>query len=557
MRKYTGLMAVVIVILAAGLILTMGAGDPNTGGRGKGTQAYGQDIDAVKYRELGVSTLRVINQSTDPANPYAKFFSPNALIEYAKQLGAQNYFYSDSLSDRELRSFVGGRLIVQNEAANLGIYPSREEAIKFIQTQLFVDADGNFDSPRYNDFIESIGSNGYQQETFVELVGEVLVNYKLQQVVAGGVQASTFVADKTVLFLNQTMTASTIQIDLDTYKKDFTPTEEEIKTFWSENEGKYLSDRQLKISYVYEKPVYDKTAPTKPVRTPETTDEEYAKLDTQFAKDLAAWEIYKKRTDNALASKFDEFTVKIDTDENQQFKKILTKAGLTVTTTELFNKDTVPAELKDVKTKDGTPLAEALLARPFGKTAEYQLQAPIKTSDEGWIYVNFEEEKVSEPKTYEAAKEAATADLITKLANEKLTESVKEIKTKIIAANKTGKSLEDAAKELNLTVNKVENVKPPVRPSRNNRQPTAPPLHDAIYRLAAATDENSFTENNWVTPTNVTLVFLEKRVVEKTAQFIQAQANATANSSRNVQLALYRSWMSNAISNANIPEPTN
>ena len=554
MRKYTGLMAVVIVLLAAGLIFSMSKGDPNSGGRGTATKAYGQDIDEVKYRELGVSTLKVISQASDPTNQFGVYLNP--LVRYANQLGAGSYFMPNGtpFTDANLKRFVGGRLIVQNEAAELGIYPSKAEAVKFIKTEFFVDRDGNFDGPRYNAFLESIGSNGYQQDTFIELVGEYLVNNKLQQVVAGGVEASSFIADRTVLFDNQTMTASTIQIDLDTYKKDFTPTEEEIKTFWSENEGKYLSDRQLKISYVYEKPVYDKTAPTKPLRTPETTDEEYAKLDVQYNIDLAEWVKYEKRTNNALASKFDEFTVSIDAEESQQFKKILTEAGLKVTTTEFFNKDTVPAELRDLKTKDNTSLAEALLARPFGKTAEYQLQAPIKTSDAGWIYVNFEEEKVSEPKTYEAAKEEATTDLITKLALEKLTEETKAIKAKLAAATKAGKSLEDAAKELNLTVNKVENVKAPVRQNQYNQQASAPPLHDAVYYLAAATDQNSFTENNWVTADKVTLVFLDKRVVQTTPEFLQAQSRASSNSSNNVQGAIYRSWMSNAIKKANIPD---
>ncbi len=552
MRKYTGLMAVVIVLLAAGLILTMGLGDPNTGGRGSVAEVYGEDIDAVKYREMGISTLKVMEQSSDPSNPYSKYTNP--LVRYANQLGGDNYFFGGSLAPSELKRFVVNRLIIQNESAELGIYPSREKAIEFIQTQLFADRDGNFDGQRYNDFLEAIGSNGYQQETFINLVGEYLVNGKLQQVVAGGVEATSFVADQTVLFENQTITASVVEIDLDTYRKEVAPTEEEIKKFWDENVGRYLSDRQLKISYSYEKPAYDKTAPTKPMRTPRTTDEDYAKLDKQFIQDFALWEIYKKRTDNALASKFDEFTVSIDGEESDQFQKVLTKAGLEVKTTEFFDKNTIPAELKEVTTKDGIPIAEVLLNRPFGKTAEYQLQAPIKTSDAGWVYANFVEEQISEPKTYEVAKEDAKADLITKLATEKINEAAKTIKEKLATATKAGKSLEEAAKELKLTANKVEDVKAPVRQNQYGNQSTTPPLHDAIYILSSAADENSFTEENWVTADSVTLVFLEKRVVQKTEQFIQSQSNAAASASNQVQGAVYRSWLLNASKKANVPD---
>ena len=66
MRKYTGLMVVVLVLLAAGLILTMGDFRPNSGGRAKVTEVYGEGIDQIQFRKMGFNSLKVIKQLRDP-----------------------------------------------------------------------------------------------------------------------------------------------------------------------------------------------------------------------------------------------------------------------------------------------------------------------------------------------------------------------------------------------------------------------------------------------------------------------------------------------------------
>ena len=87
MRKYTGLMIVVLVLLAAGLILTMGNFNATAAGGGKVTSAYGEDIDSNTFRKMGSNTLKVISTSHD-----------NNLMRYALQNGAYSVIYGRGAS---------------------------------------------------------------------------------------------------------------------------------------------------------------------------------------------------------------------------------------------------------------------------------------------------------------------------------------------------------------------------------------------------------------------------------------------------------------------------
>jgi len=199
-------------------------------------------------------------------------------------------FYQTGTNTQEAQRFVTRRVVVAKTAAEYGIYPSTEQAKQHIKEKIFAQ-DSKFNSDAYQDFMKEIGSSGLQENEFVNLVAESLVYKRLKSLISSGLQTPNNLTARAIKFQQQTLDLTTISIDIERYAKNVKPTEEEIKTYWEENDFKYLTNRKIRISYLVENPVYATLRPVAPVRAAEATDEEFKKLDDAYQKALAKWEL--------------------------------------------------------------------------------------------------------------------------------------------------------------------------------------------------------------------------------------------------------------------------
>ncbi len=548
MRKYTGLMVVVLVLLAAGLILTMGDFRPNTGKRAKVTEVYGTAIDAQEYRKIGNNSINAIKQANDPQlSSYALDLIHNRRINPYAAYG----FSRTGSSNEEIRNFVNRRVVVAKTAADYGIYPSTELATKHIRERIFAN-EGEFDAPRYQEFLKNLGSSGIQEADFVKLVAESLAYEKLKSLVSSGLQSPNQLTDRAIKFNQQTLNFTTIDISIDPYKAAINPTEEEINTYWKENDFNYLTERKISISYIAESPVYETPKPVAPVRTPETKEEDFKKLSEEYTKLLAAWEIdVQKKATTLVDSKIDDLCYLIDDSEGLRFEEEIQAAGLKLTKTELFSSKDIPAELKELKTKNGQSIADILFEIKIADSLQYRIPAPIKLASNGWFYVRFDKEAKPQPMTYEQAKELAKADIIQEQAHAAMLAEVEAVKEKLTQSIASGSTPTEAAKANELTALKRTDVIYG-QLAKDERGQVSISEHQA-FENASITEMNSFAENNVESDDKVTLVFLEKRHVVNSSEAVETRLRVQKARSEMLQDSVFRAWMDDAVTKANIP----
>lgn len=541
-------MVVVLVLLAAGLILTMGNFNANSGGRAKVTEVYGEGIDQIQYRKMGFNSLNVIKQLRDPGlTAYAMDMIFNQRLDWRMMMG----FYQTGSNSEEVQKFVTRRIVIAKTAAEYGIYPSTAQAKKHIKEQIFAQG-GNFNAESYQNFMKEIGSSGLQEEDFVNLVAESLVYDRLKNLVSSGLQTPNRLTDRSIKFQQQTLDLTTVAIDIDRYKKELKPTEEEIEDYWKENDFKYLTDRQIRISYLVEMPVYATPRPVAPVRAAEAKDEEFKKLDDAFQKELAKWELeVEKPADKLSAQTLYDLSYKVDDTEGENFTAEVASAKLKLTSTELFSAKNVADELKLLDTKDGVSIADLIFQIKISESLKYRIPAPIKLAGNGWFYVRYDEEVMPVTKSYEEAKELAKTDYIQENAHTAMLADVQNIKDKLAKSITGGASAEEAAQINNLKANirtgmRYDNL------GKDERGGVVGSEYE-IFENGTITDNKSFSEKNVEEKNQVTLVYLNKREVVNTAEVVDTRLRIQKARSEMLQDSVFRAWMNEAVTEANIP----
>ncbi len=115
MRKYTGLMIVVFVLLLAGFLFTMGpTANSSGGGMGSGPtvlEVHGRALDQQAYRRMGDSTLQLASEAG--LHTYVNFLMvPDARqLQQAMQLmryGYPNYYITmgRNLTSQDFNRFI-------------------------------------------------------------------------------------------------------------------------------------------------------------------------------------------------------------------------------------------------------------------------------------------------------------------------------------------------------------------------------------------------------------------------------------------------------------------
>ena len=119
------------------------------------------------------------------------------------------------------------------------------------------------------------------EQDFINIVAESIVYSKLKSLITSGLQSPNTLTNRDIKFGQQTLDITTIDISIDPYRAQINPTEEEIREYWGENDFNYLTDRQIRVSYIIQDPVYSSPRPTPPVREIKTTEDDYKKLDEE------------------------------------------------------------------------------------------------------------------------------------------------------------------------------------------------------------------------------------------------------------------------------------
>ncbi len=575
MRKYTGLMAVVFVLLGAGFLFTMNNGTMARGGKfGSGPtmlEVYGRSLDQQQFRRMGVSTLELATEAG--LQGYVNFLMVPTVPEfqminhrfYGARFGYNYYLYLNrtrQLDNHAITRFVTNRIILQNAMETMGLYADDDAVTDALKTSpRFADASGKFDDTAYATFVEKrLGKLGMTEKDLREIVRENLCLNKLVEIIGSGLIPPRNAVRDRYEAENQTVTLARIVFNRDDFVEKENPTEEEIKTYWEVHQDAYKTEEKRRINYLYltlPKELEEKK------NTPETTGDKKKDTAAKDASDKAKKEAEAKakadkeearnKAAKALTLKIDQISSEIYQDANDgkplDIDAIMAKHGQKMVKSKLFTRATLPKELQELtlrsSSRRGMSLAEAIFSKPFTKDPYDLVSDPLPVGEHGWIIFTLEE--VIEPVLldYAAARNKARAHLIGENASKKVKKAAKEARDAIVELMKSGKSFDAAAKEKGLTPVQVGPF------TRNGIPPKNEPSFRKLHVAASAINPGEVSEPIHENDRSL-FIYVDKRELEATEDSQRRIDYAIEQSKQELMILTFMNWINHQYAAADV-----
>ncbi|MDA7516846.1 peptidyl-prolyl cis-trans isomerase [Akkermansiaceae bacterium] len=344
-RKYTGLMVVVLVLLFVGLVFLDGGfskafnGKPvmEVGDRSISEKEFRRQLALMQLPNILPAAIEIPDNSRLLATHYLGETFMESQIPKTPSLIVRIMAGYLQPSGGEPERFIANRINIQKGGIEFGVTPSNDEVENFVETVIFTDTDGNFDLEAYDKFTKSRLGNIGGIPGFNNYIRDLLTAQNLSKVLGGGI--STEIKTERELFdvQKQEISGSKITLESGVYEGLVKPTEEEIREYYEENSQKYNSDELRKITYISIEPDWDKAL--------EKSKKAKAIADAEEAERLKKAEEAKKKAEEA-ARKVNEAAKA--TEEPKPAEKTAEPQPETVTPTEGSTIET------DDSAKDGT-----------------------------------------------------------------------------------------------------------------------------------------------------------------------------------------------------------
>lgn len=573
MRKYTGLMAVVFILLAAGFLFTMNdISSSGGGGIGSGPtllEANGRILDQQEYRRMGESTLQLASEAGLHAYVNFLMVPDSQQLQQAMQLlqfGYPNYYVTmgRNLKADDYNRFISNRIIIQQAIREMGINASEEEISNAIKSSTSFNNQGQFDQVKYASFIEKrLGRLGMTEKDLRDIVHETLCLNKVIQIVGGGLVPPRKAVQDLLEAQMQSVLISRVVFDRSDFAAKENPGEEEIKSYWDAHQDAYKTDEQRRIHYILlnlppETQVTSSPAPL----SPDATDEEKnAHAEAEKVRQEAEAKIKAQMADQrakdarSIQKEIDQISQEIYDNEEQKkpldFPAILAKRNHQVEKTELFSRSQLPRNLASLKLRgnfnQGKSLADFIFGHSTSSKDPYDLVSDaLPVGEHGWIIFTLEE--VVEPALldYESAKDTARAELIAETSAQKVKEAALEAREAIAKALASGQSFEQAAQQQAL---KPEQLGPFSIADRDTQQKE--PSYRLLHQKASGLNPGEVSET--IDEKDRSLFFyLVSREIEDTEESKQRVEAAISGSSNQIMMIAFLSWLQQQYQEADV-----
>jgi hypothetical protein len=466
-RKYTGLMIVVFVILFISFFFMDSQSMQNMAGGQPILKIAGRTYNDKEFRKLG-------SASFDLTSSLARSGDFD-LYQFLMGLstGATN-------EEDAAEKFFVGRMLIRDAKKEFGVHPGEEEITAYLRTlRVFADTEGKFSPENYRNFIEKgMGRLGMTERDLRELASDVLASKKINAIIGSGLGVDRDAIAKNLALENQQISGSIAKLDITPFEEKIEPTEEEIKTYWETISDSFTTETKRKFTYIIATP----KPPVEPAAEPAesisdlTASEEAKKAAAKEKEERAAKraaELADSRRKMQLETDklVDDFLFQLEEQKGAGFEELAKANGWEVKTSELFTLAEPPADLAVTlrSSSRGGKAADELFriiesSDPFSKISE-----AIAIGENQWIVARLDAEEKSRPKTYEEARADARAQYISEKAGEALKAAANEAVTKINTLVSSGKSFADAAKEAGITqVTEFSAINSTYRPNGEN-----------------------------------------------------------------------------------------
>ncbi len=168
--------------------------------------------------------------------------------------------YIQHLRQQTLEQLIN-TLLIEQYTHKLALTASDEQVKTSIRQLPYFQTDKQFDNGKYRELVQRLG---YTPEQFAQLQRQQLISKQLLQAFGDTefvLPAEVQMASELIL---QQRDVRLITIGIDTRKAEQTVTDEELKTWYQQNTGRFIAPEELKISYIALDPtaIRDKIAVT-------------------------------------------------------------------------------------------------------------------------------------------------------------------------------------------------------------------------------------------------------------------------------------------------------
>lgn len=573
MRKYTGLMAAVFILLAAGFLFTMndisGGGG---GGMGSGPtvlEANGRILDQQEYRRMGDSTLQLASEAG--LHLYVNFLIvPDApQLQQAMQLlqyGYPNYYRTmgRNLKADDFNRFISNRIIIQQAMQSMGVRASDEEINTAIMSSPSFSSEGKFDNAKYASFIEKrLGRLGMTEKDLREIVHESLCLNKIIEIVGGGLLVPRQAAQDLLEAQMQAVSISRVVFNRDDFVEKEQPSEEEIKAYWDTHQDAYKTEEQRRINYILLTLPPETQVKSSPATLPADATEEQKKAHAEAeqarldAEAQVKAQLADKRAQDArsIQKEIDQISQEIyDSEEEKKpldFAAILTKRNHQIQQTGLFSRSKLPKEIAALKLRGnfnkGKTIADFIFGHSTASQDPYDLVSDaLPVGEHGWIVFTLEE--VVEPTLldYTAARGAARAQLVSENGSIKVKEAAQVARAATAELVKSGKSFDEAAKEQGLTPVQIGPFTINDRETQS-KEPSYRLLHQKASGLNPGDLSESIDEND-----RSLFFYLISREVEDTEESKQRIESVINNGKNQIMMIAFLNWLQQQYQEADV-----
>ena len=573
MRKYTGLMAAVFILLAAGFLFTMndisGGGG---GGMGSGPtvlEANGRILDQQEYRRMGDSTLQLASEAG--LHLYVNFLIvPDApQLQQAMQLlqyGYPNYYRTmgRNLKADDFNRFISNRIIIQQAMQSMGVRASDEEINTAIMSSPSFSSEGKFDNAKYASFIEKrLGRLGMTEKDLREIVHESLCLNKIIEIVGGGLLVPRQAAQDLLEAQMQAVSISRVVFNRDDFVEKEQPSEEEIKAYWDTHQDAYKTEEQRRINYILLTLPPETQVKSSPATLPADATEEQKKAHAEAeqarldAEAQVKAQLADKRAQDArsIQKEIDQISQEIYNSEEEKkpldFAAILTKRNHQIQQTGLFSRSKLPKEIAALKLRGnfnkGKTIADFIFGHSTASQDPYDLVSDaLPVGEHGWIVFTLEE--VVEPTLldYTAARGAARAQLVSENGSIKVKEAAQVARAATAELVKSGKSFDEAAKEQGLTPVQIGPFTINDRETQS-KDPSYRLLHQKASGLNPGDISEAIDENN-----RSLFFYLISREIADTEESKQRIESVINNGKNQIMMIAFLNWLQQQYQEADV-----
>ena len=540
LRKYTGLIIIVVALLFVGLAFF---GDNANLGQANSNDPPVLSVDGTSYSysdiQKGGTAARRLTMS----------------LFLMDLLQATDAFEMGDDTQADQRFFVN-RLILQQARNEFGVHPSDEEVAESrANVRIFSDqATGAFDQAAYNNVVKNLGSLGMTEKDMLDLLRDNLAIQKLSTIIGGGLATDPKFAAEQTASSDQQVSIQVARVPLSIFEEATKPTDEELKAAWETTKDKYQTERRVKISHVLVKPKYPEPETEAPKLPDAVTEEAKKAAEKEAADKKAAQEaelaVKKREVDTALADLVDIFLEDLEKTQGEDFEKLATDNGWEFATTEMFARTAVPPELsmKLRSANNPRPVADLIFNLKLGGEPMTRFTDALLIPDGAFLIARLDEEEPVRVKTFEEAKEEVRADFIAKASGEALKKDADEKAAKIREGLAAGKPFADIAKELGL------------EPKAHGPFKATDKLEGeadvtTLFQTASLADPGTLADPV-LRPDGSLFIFVEKRELVEDPTRTDRVQGSLVNMSRSLQRDAFSAWIKDKLESTQVDQIT-